>query len=73
MRKLKLEVEKLRVDSFRTDDGAAAGRGTVHAHAPTDALECLSVDFCTDVSVCLCNTTHTAQYPECGGISDLCT
>ncbi|HYH83007.1 MAG TPA: hypothetical protein VEX86_24645 [Longimicrobium sp.] len=35
MRKIRLELDTLRVESFTASDEASAVRGTVDAHAPT--------------------------------------
>ena len=72
MKKLHLELDALRVESFSTADESAPKQGTVRGHAVTDFRDCWSDGFCTDVSVCLCNTTVTAQIPECGTESELC-
>jgi hypothetical protein len=34
MKKIKLELESLEVESFATDEGEEAVRGTVHGHLP---------------------------------------
>lgn len=62
MRKLHLNTEDLRVESFTTTDAGAARRGTVHAQSGflSDG------GFCSDSpSVCVCDTTHTQRAPEC--------
>jgi hypothetical protein len=64
MRKLLLNTEDLRVESFTTTDVESARRGTVHAQsgALSNAGGCLGSDA---VSVCVCDTTHTQRAPEC--------
>jgi hypothetical protein len=51
MKKLKLRIESLAVDSFRPDDGAEREPGTVHGQAE-----------CTYFQSCLCKTA----YYNCG-------
>jgi hypothetical protein len=45
MNKLKLDLEKLTVESFDTD-GTRGSLGTVHAHAPETYVSCPSVPVC---------------------------
>ena len=45
MRKLKLNVEELSVESFRPDARAEDANGTVHAHQETWPFRC--TQFCT--------------------------
>lgn len=53
MKKLKLEVEALTVDSFATADAAGAGAGTIHAREWQRTL------------VALCDRTLLASNPTC--------
>lgn len=47
MRKLTLDPEALRVESFRTDDPAPPAEGTVKGHAlDTGLYSCLRTCFC---------------------------
>lgn len=75
MKKLSLELDALRVESFAT---AAPGptRGTVHGQESaaelTDPVFCATGDPCSGDSVCVCNTTFTARLPECGGDTEVC-
>jgi len=55
MRKLKLELEALEVDSFDTSGGDGAGKGTVQALQD-------AADNCTWYNTCLCKTA----YYHCG-------
>lgn len=68
MRKLHLNTEDLRVESFATKDAESVRRGTVHAQGGTfsDAglLSC-GAGPCSGPSVCYCDTTHTQRAPEC--------
>lgn len=48
MRKIALDVDSLRVESFGTQ-AAPAGRGTVHGHG---ALLGTSLDTCGDILTC---------------------
>ena len=50
MRKLRLELEEIRVESFGTADKAAA-RGTVHGEEPTFAYVTCTCD-CSDNPAC---------------------
>ena len=45
MRKLKLNLEDLSVESFKADTGAERAGGTVHAHQETWPFRC--TQFCT--------------------------
>jgi hypothetical protein len=60
MRKLLLNTENLRVDSFATTDAEPATRGTVHAQSGT-----FCVGYSSGAPVCACDTTHTQRAPEC--------
>jgi hypothetical protein len=55
MRKLHLELSQLKVESFETNE-AAAGRGTVQAHASPRCYTNLTcdpqVDTCAEVETC---------------------
>lgn len=64
MRKLHLNAEDLRVESFATTDTESARRGTVHALSGTlsNAVDCFNSN---SPSVCVCDTTHTQRAPEC--------
>ena len=48
MEKLKLDLDELRVETFRTDAGEAAGAGTVHAAEATPGHSCLRTACCPD-------------------------
>jgi hypothetical protein len=70
MRKLHLNTEDLRVESFPTTDAESARRGTVHAQS--GALSNAAPETCgTDVGyssqaqVCECDTTYTQRPPYC--------
>ena len=71
MRKLHLNTEDLRVESFATKDAEPARRGTVHAQGTfSDAgLESCGTGGCVGYSsgspVCMCDTTYTQRPPEC--------
>jgi hypothetical protein len=49
MKKIRLDLDMLSVESFRTTGDAADARGTVNAHIPpfTEGRECESIDICT--------------------------
>jgi ferredoxin len=49
MKKLRLSLDALAVESFRTEDSARRWAGTVEAHrANTDASNCATCDTCPD-------------------------
>ena len=68
MRKLHLNTDDLRVESFATTDAEPARRGTVHAHGGT-FLESCGTGGCfgnsSDAPICACDTTYTQREPEC--------
>jgi hypothetical protein len=72
MRKLHLNTENLRVESFTTTDAEPARRGTVHAQSGVFSrlgLESCGTGGCVGNSsgapLCYCDTTHTQHSPEC--------
>jgi hypothetical protein len=56
MRKISLNVNELRVESFDTGDGGSTKRGTVHGYV-TQLYGCM-----TNVNTCITN----AGYTQCG-------
>jgi hypothetical protein len=63
MKKIRLDLERLEVESFVADDGAGGARGTVHGRGLTQhgcqntANGCSSIPnpcFCTDALSCRC-------------------
>jgi hypothetical protein len=58
MKKLQLNVESLRVESFATS-AAAGKRGTVHARE-------YDTEFCNNTNNSACFTYGTACWPACG-------
>ncbi|MDB4950865.1 MAG: hypothetical protein JWM27_3514 [Gemmatimonadetes bacterium] len=72
MRKLRLDLDALSVDSFETA-AAEPERGTVHAHLSRDGV--CSTYFCTDEESCAytgcgdCTLVDTCQANESCGIS----
>lgn len=64
MRKLSLNPDDLQVESFATATDETPNQGTVRGHAATDFLECGGLGS-RDVSICVCDTTHTQRAPEC--------
>lgn len=71
MRKLRLKVEDLGVESFETTYGSAPGQGTVHAHAsegPTQCVARCNTERCDPEESGLPQCDNTA-YESC----DLCT
>jgi hypothetical protein len=63
MKKIRLDLNMLSVETFSTTGGAGA-RGTVNGHAPeyTQGWDCESIDWC-DTPAC----PATAATVECGG------
>ena len=88
MRKLKLQIDELRVDSFDTDDRGAARRGTVAGQLLAYSLDqsgCEIYSGCcthscngtcagaTCGSTCICPSAHYTEC-NCNGTYDLsCT
>ena len=48
MKKIRLDLDMLSVESFRTTGDGSDARGTVNAHIPpfTEGRECESIDYC---------------------------
>jgi hypothetical protein len=71
MRKLHLNTEDLRVESFATRDAEPARRGTVQAQDGTFSNAGLEscgggcVGYSSGSPVCACDTTYTQRAPEC--------
>jgi hypothetical protein len=73
MRKLHLNTEDLRIESFATTDAELARRGTVRAQSGSffsnGGLESCGIDACfgysSEAVVCACDTTHTQLGPGC--------
>ena len=71
MRKLNLNTEDLRVESFTTTDTESVRRGTVHAQS--GACSRAGLESCgggceaysSGAPVCNCDTTYTQRPPEC--------
>ncbi len=57
MRKMKLDIDHLAVESFTTKDGNTDGRGTVHGNAATR--------FCTVIASCLPDTCQLSCNGSC--------
>ena len=49
MKKIRLDLDMLSVETFSTTGATAEARGTVNAHRPiyTQGLECESIEICT--------------------------
>jgi hypothetical protein len=66
MRKLHLNTENLRVESFVTTDAEPARRGTVRAQSGIFSnVGGGCVGYSSGAPVCACDTTHTQRPPEC--------
>lgn len=72
MRKLHLNTEDLRVESFATRDAGSVPRGTVQAQQGTFSNAALAscgtngcVGYSSESPVCVCDTTYTQRAPEC--------
>lgn len=63
MKKIKLELDALNVESFPTESDAQTSRGTVHAHR-TDGLLCISVAPCVNSDMGTCGGSC---YETCAG------
>lgn len=61
MRKLKLEVEALKVEEFPTTGDGAEERGTVRAYF-TRKWEASCYESCTNIADCLC----LSELHQCG-------
>lgn len=70
MRKLKLELDSLQVETFLTDE-AAEGAGTVHGHV---SLACTGANgaTCNDRATCngayTCDGEYTCNFRSCDGV-----
>lgn len=88
MKKMRLDVDTLAIESFDTSGDPTDPRGTVHGHAPphTEGPECDSIDICSgydcsDVTECgTCGVTAcngTCYDASCGatycGSCDACS
>lgn len=60
MKKLRLNADSLRVESFPTA-AAAVETGTVHAHAPTLELRTCPAALCQTYDDTLCGLTHGCE------------
>lgn len=72
MRKLHLNPDELRVESFQTAESHRPKPGTVHAREAsvglglcTSVFDCSGNGPCSDVSVCACDGTYTQRPPYC--------
>jgi hypothetical protein len=72
MRKLQLNTEDLRIDSFATTEAESVTRGTVHAQGgafSNAGLESCGGGGCfgnsSGAPICACDTTHTQYGSDC--------
>jgi hypothetical protein len=74
MKKLKLHIDSLEVDSFRPEAGAAEERGTVHGQGPCthwDSCVCPTAYYhCGDGYQTLYSCTYTHEEPCFGSYDD---
>jgi hypothetical protein len=75
MRKLRLELEALMVESFHTDaraGGAGTVRGAAHDSGDSECPNCWSADPCTDIPIetctCTCEPIGTCASAEHGWV-----
>ena len=72
MRKVRLNVNELRVETFKVDSEPVE-RGTVHGHGPgtmtfvccTGGGGCTQVDSCSGPIACICDTQDASCYGVC--------
>jgi len=66
MKKIRLDLDMLSVETFSTTSDAAEARGTVNAHRPihTQGWECESIDFCETEG---CPRTGVTECGTCCG------
>jgi hypothetical protein len=72
MRKVRLDLDALAVESFETDGGTTKRKGTVHGHAPTLDLgeTCNGGNTCWDSCDGVCGTYFCATIDDsCGAAS----
>ena len=71
MRKIRLKLDDLAVDSFRTDGGEETKAGTVHAHdtffcsAGSECATCQAWGCPADTSTCFVSCARTDGYNVC--------
>lgn len=65
MKKLHLNPDELRVETFRTTAEDTARQGTVRAHGAFTPFTDGNVGYSTGDCVCACDTTYTQRAPEC--------
>ena len=67
MRKLKLDVETLAVESFAVDPEASRGQGTVKGHSDSPPFTVLEPTLCEDASCKWTECNNLSCFAECGG------
>lgn len=65
MRKTKLSLEALQVDTFEPDPAAAEVRGTVHAHGPSQYTAYCQCANATNYGSCQATCMDTCGGPTC--------
>jgi hypothetical protein len=58
MRKTRLKIDDLAIESFPTDDGSAAEAGTVRAHAATEGCHTFIFEGCGQTQFQTCAPTR---------------
>jgi hypothetical protein len=58
MKKLKLRIDELRVDTFQTGEADPPRRGTVDAHGATPKIICDISTLKTDPTCCPCTPVY---------------
>jgi hypothetical protein len=71
MRKLKLSLEQLAVESFASEEPAADARGTVHGHQDTNyetcaGYTCAYAETCQHWQTCYMDCTMDCTFLRCG-------
>ena len=70
MRKLKLDVEMLAVESFAVDPEEARGQGSVKGHSNSPPFTVLEPTICEDASCKWTQCNNLSCFAQCGGGGD---
>lgn len=66
MRKLKLDIEALAVDSFAADPDSLRMHGTVEAHSPSPPWTIVEPTLCEDASCKWTQCNNLSCFAQCG-------